>query len=147
MSDYTQLFDRLIIRSGVVPEFPFDLLSPDLDKKLKSRTWPHCSKAMIYSHQPKPQIEFVTDGDYVTVPMFGVAAEGATRLEVEAKLKANINDYCMEMIQCEQEYSFSSNRKNRIIVNLGIKIYPDNTKPGFYYGWDEVGFIIMRVIK
>lgn len=144
MVNYTQLFDRVLLPMGSSPEFPLDILSPDLEKELKSQPWPKSSRGMIYCNQPIQGIEFVTEGDYIIVPMWGIAGASTTIKEVEVQIETKINDYCMEMIQCEQRYSFPSNRKNRIIVNLGVHVHKDNTRVGGYYGWDEVGFLILR---
>lgn len=145
-ADYTQLFEKLTIPIGQNIKFPFDLLHPDLEKELQSKTWPNSSRAMIQVNSPKPQIEFLTCGDYATVSMWEIMAISRTQCGVKFQLQAKINEYCKEMIQCEQEYSFPSNRKNRIIFNTGIKIHTD-PQAGGYYGWNSIGFIIIRVIK
>lgn len=144
-TDYTQLFEKLLLSMGTIPKFPFDLLHPDIEKVLKNKTWPHSSRGMIYASQPNRRIEFLTEGDYATVPMWDISGTGATRTEVETAIETKINNYCMEMIQCEQEYGFPSTKKNRIIVNRGSQVYIDPN--GGYYGWDSIGFIILRVIK
>lgn len=146
-TDYTQLFERILIPAGVKPEFPLDLLKPDLMKQVNNQTWPKSSRGMIYNDHPNQGVEFVTQGDYVMVPMLEISGSSTTTKEVENQIETKINDYCMEMIQCEQRYSFPSNRKNRIIVYRGISVCKGGNNPSSYYGWDQVGFLIIRVVK
>ncbi len=151
--DYTLLFEKIQMMPGQVPEFPLDLLMPS--KKRAHLAPPPIAQAFIYespavattipnAHGPA----FVYGGDSVIVPTFDVAAtgpQGCTRQEVEDMINAKINSYCKEMIQFEQKHGFLSTRQNRIIVSIhGIRIYDDNANPGGYYGWDEVGFLILR---
>lgn len=152
-TNYTKMFTKIQMTAGQRPEFPLDLLSPALARKRQGKP-----VAFVYEHLTiatttpgKTGPAFVYGGDIVLAPTFCVAASaplGCTHSEakdmIQDMIQVKINEYCKEMIQFEEKHNFQSSKEHRIIVSVyGISVYDDTVADG-YYGWDEIGFLILR---